>query len=254
MDPIPLLPAVLIGLASAVHCIGMCGSIVGALTLSLPPEIREHRRRLLPFLLAYNTGRISSYATGGLLAGLLGAGLAEPLGSVGHEVLRWFSALWVALIGMHLAGWFPAFALIERVGAPLWTRIEPHARALLPVRRPLAAFAFGLLWGWLPCGLVYSTLIWSIGTGRPGDAALVMLAFGLGTLPATLATGVFTGWTTRFFRDPRLRPIVGGLLILLAAATLAWPWWHALHSGGIDADHGPATPGQEQLAHADDAG
>ncbi len=254
MDPIPILPAVLIGLASAVHCIGMCGGIVGALTLSLPPEIREHRRRLLPFLLAYNAGRIASYGMAGALAGLLGAGLAEPLGSVGHDLLRWFSALWVALIGMHLAGWFPAFALIERVGAPLWQRIEPHARALLPVRRPAAALGFGLLWGWLPCGLVYSTLIWSIGTGSPVDAALVMLAFGLGTLPATLATGAFTGWATRFFRDPRLRPLVGWLLILLALGTLAWPHLHALHSGEVDADHGPTAARQKQLANADDAG
>lgn len=224
MDPIPLLPAVLIGLASAVHCIGMCGSIVGALTLSLPPEIREHRRRLLPFLLAYNAGRISSYATGGLLAGLLGAGLAEPLGSVGHEVLRWFSALWVALIGMHLAGWFPAFALIERVGAPLWTRIEPHARALLPVRRPLAAFAFGLLWGWLPCGLVYSALFIALAQGTFAGGMVFMFLFGLGTLPAILLTGVFAERVMRIARNLKMRMYAGLLLIAFALASLIINW------------------------------
>ena len=248
-----LLAAFLIGLASAVHCIGMCGGIIGALTFSLPAEVRGQRGRLTLFLLAYNGGRLASYGGAGVVAGLLGAGLAEPLGTWGHSLLRGFSALWIALIGLHLAGWFPAFARIERLGAPLWQRLEPRARRLLPIRRPLTAFGFGLLWGWLPCGLVYSTLIWSIGMGGPLDAALAMLAFGAGTLPATLATGLFTGWTSRFTADPRLRPLVGLLLLALAAGTLAWPRLHGVDSAGIDASHGPASSQEEESHHAPEA-
>ncbi|RMG28720.1 MAG: sulfite exporter TauE/SafE family protein [Gammaproteobacteria bacterium] len=247
-----LTTAVLIGLASAVHCIGMCGSIIGALTLSLPPGIRAQRRRLLPFLLAYNGGRILSYTLAGALAGILGAGLSLPFGPLGHRLLRGFSALWIALVGLHLAGWFPAFARIERLGTPLWHWLEPRARTLLPIRHPATAFGFGMLWGWLPCGLVYSTLIWSIGAGNPGDAALLMLGFGIGTLPATFTTGLFTGWAMRFLHHPRLRPALGVGLLLLALGTLAWPHLKALdfafipEPSEIDPSHGRHTQIPEQ--------
>jgi len=84
------------------------------------------------------------------------------------------------------------------------------------VKSPWQALLFGAVWGWLPCGLVYSVLLWAVTTGGPVQGALFMLVFGVGTLPATLTAGIVTGWMTRFSRTRGLRQTVGVLLILLA--------------------------------------
>ena len=221
MDPFTLTP-LLIGLTSALHCVGMCGGIIGALSLGLDPAVRAHRGRLLVHVTGYNLGRVLSYAAAGALAGGLGSGLAGGLaGGTGHRLLALASAALLVAIGLHLAGWFPAFARVEQLGRPLWRRLEPVGRRLLPVRSPGQALAFGLVWGWLPCGLVYATLLLATAAGSAAGGALTMALFGLGTLPATLATGLFTGWFVRLGDGARLRRTIGAVLI---AFGLGWIW------------------------------
>lgn len=203
----------------------MCGGIIGALTMGLAPEARAHRGRLLGYVAAYNGGRIASYTLIGALGGAAGGGLAAFLDpEQGPGVLRLLAALLVIAVGLHLAGWLPQFAAVERLGQPLWRRLEPLGRRLFPVRSPWRALAFGAVWGWLPCGMVYSALVLAIGSGGALAGAGFMALFGLGTLPAVAGAGAATGLMARLRAVPHLRPILGGILILLALGGL----WYSM--------------------------
>ncbi|MEY3190724.1 MAG: hypothetical protein RIS10_841, partial [Pseudomonadota bacterium] len=147
------LVAFVMGLFSSMHCIGMCGSIIGTLTLSLSPEIRNNKKRLLPFVFNYNFGRITSYAIAGALVGAIETLLTMHLGEThGHRFLQLLSAVIMASAGLYIAGWFPRFAYIEKTGMLLWKKIEPYGRKLIPVKNLKQAYLFGMIWGWLPCG------------------------------------------------------------------------------------------------------
>ena len=140
--------APVVGLFSALHCVGMCGGIVGALTFSLPAQARQDLKRLLVFSLAYNVGRILSYTLAGALFGWLGA-LVFANGNAGLAawLLRAAAAVVTVAVGFYIAGWFPRFASVERLGEPLWRALEPVGRRLLPVRTPARAVLFGAVWG-----------------------------------------------------------------------------------------------------------
>ena len=209
--------AFLVGLSSTLHCLGMCGGIAGALTVCLPEEIRERRGRMVPFLAAYNSGRIASYTAAGALAGMLGGAGAAAVGPAGNLALRAFAAAVLISVGLYLAGWLPGLSALERLGNPIWRRLSPLARRLLPVATPLQALAYGAVWGWLPCGVVYSGLLAAAGTGNAASGALFMFAFGVGTLPGVFTMGLFSGWVIGMGRDPRLRKAIG---IVIIVATL----------------------------------
>ena len=225
--------AFLVGLASTLHCIGMCGGIIGALTFSLPEHIRNSRWHLVPYVFAYNLGRITSYTLAGALAGGLGDQLTKLSPQNGHLFLQLLAAVLMVGIGLYLAGWFPAFAKIELLGKPIWKKLEPISQKLIPVKSPLHAYLFGLVWGWLPCGLVYTALIWSSTAGTAIDGALLMLAFGAGTLPTVMIAGILTGWFVRLNRSPKIRSIIGLSVILMAIISV----YFALQHVGISHDH-----------------
>ncbi len=214
IDP-PYLAAFLVGLSGGAHCFGMCGGIVGALTLGLPPAPGHPLRARLPYLLAYNGGRVISYMVAGALAGGVGAWAAHLL-SVRHAQLglQLLAGLFMMLLGLYLAGWSAALSRLERAGGVLWRRIEPLGRRWLPVHTPAQALGIGLVWGWLPCGLVYSVLVWAIGAGGALEGALLLLSFGLGTLPALLALGTAAAALAGFMRRPAMRRLAGTLVML----------------------------------------
>lgn len=226
-----LVTAFLLGLFSSAHCIAMCGSVIGALTLTLPPEIREQQRKMLPYVLNYNIGRILSYGMAGGIVGLLASPLAE---FNGLDVLRYLSVIVMILMGLYLAGWFPKFAHAEKMGAPIWRKLQPIGQKLLPVRSFKQAFLLGAVWGWLPCGLVYAGLAVAATTADPLYAAAVMLAFGLGTLPAVMGAGMFAGMLASLARKPLFRQAAGVLIIIMALLLLLWPHDHHSHNA---ADH-----------------
>ncbi|HRD66676.1 MAG TPA: sulfite exporter TauE/SafE family protein [Candidatus Competibacter sp.] len=210
--------AFLVGLTGGVHCFGMCGGIVGALALGLPPMPGHPLRVRLPFLLAYNVGRIVSYTVAGALAGGVGAWAANLVSVHRAQLaLQVVAGLFMILLGLYLAGWWPVLGHLERAGGVLWRRIEPLGRRLLPVRVPAQALGVGLVWGWLPCGLVYSVLVWAIGSGGAGQGALLLLGFGLGTLPTLLAMGTVAATLAGFVRRPIVRQAAGMLVILFGA-------------------------------------
>ena len=223
-NPVTFTSAFLLGLFSTIHCIGMCGGIIGALSLSLPAQIRSDKPRMLMFVTTYNIGRILSYSLAGLIAGAIGTGVLASVGfEQGHEFLRALGVAMMIAIGLYLAGWVPQLAVIEKIGAPVWKRLEPLGRRLLPVASLPKALAYGAIWGWLPCGLVYLVLVWALTAGNAVQGALMMLAFGLGTLPTLLATGFMTSWLTRFARSSTARQVVGLVIIALAVGSLFLP-------------------------------
>jgi len=216
--------AFLMGLISSLHCIGMCGSIIGTLTLSLSPDIRNKKSLLLPFVFNYNLGRITSYAIAGALAGVVQSiALMHMSPSNGHRLLQILSAIIMASAGLYIAGWFPRFAYIEKIGTHFWKKIEPFGRRLIPVKNRTQAFLFGMIWGWLPCGLVYTALAVAATAGDITKSALTMLAFGLGTLPAVMGVGIMTGILTRLSKMQRFKQAIGLFMIALALLA-AMPW------------------------------
>lgn len=208
-DLLPLvLSAFLLGLLGGGHCLGMCGGLMGALTLSIPASQRSRRLRLL---LAYNLGRILAYAVAGLLLGAAGWAVAN---SPAVNLLRTAAALLLIAMGLYLAGWWSGLTRVEALGRGLWRHLQPWARRLLPVTSVPRALLLGGLWGWLPCGLVYSTLLWAASQGNALTAALLMLSFGLGTWPALLATGLAAERSHAWLRQRGVR-VAGGLLVML---------------------------------------
>lgn len=197
----------IVGLLGAGHCAGMCGGIVGALSLQSPRQ----GGAALTVHLAYNAGRIASYALAGLLAGGLGQAVADLWAL--QQGLYLFASLMLAAMGLYLLGMTQTLAWLERGGQRLWQRLQPLTRRFLPVQGPAQALPLGLLWGWLPCGLVYSALTTALAAGSALQGALLMLAFGLGTLPNLLLAGLVFARFKRFAQAAATR-FVAGLLVL----------------------------------------
>lgn len=216
--------AFIMGLFSSLHCIGMCGSIIGTLTLCLDQQIRNNRQILFSYVLSYNLGRIISYTLAGLLVGTVEYLFILPFGEgEAHRVLQIIAAVIMSGAGLYIGGWFPGFAYIEKMGSKWWKLIEPYGRKVIPVKTRLNAFIFGLIWGWLPCGLIYTALALSATTGDIKHSALTMLCFGLGTLPAVIGVGVMTSVLSRLAKMQNFKRMVAVLFILFALLA-AFPW------------------------------
>ncbi|PCJ85520.1 MAG: hypothetical protein COA54_10945 [Thiotrichaceae bacterium] len=220
IENLSIVAAFMIGLLGSTHCIGMCGGIVGALTMGLPETTRQSPLKLLPYLLTYNTGRLISYSLAGLIVGLLSYTLSDffqigqfPVGGI-------IGGLFMVALGIYIGGWLQTLSWLEKIGTIFWRKIEPLGRRFLPVKSPSQALGLGLLWGWLPCGMVYSTLAWAATSGSAINTALLMLAFGAGTLPMLLLMGGFAEKLQRFTRHKWTRSIAGILLIAFGVLIL----------------------------------
>ena len=200
------LALLLVGLLGGTHCVGMCGGIVGALSLGAPPQISLH--------LAYNSGRIVSYAAAGALVGALGEASMALSGQLPVRTILFLLAnLMLVALGLYLMGFTAALAFSERLGQKLWRHLQPLSRRFLPARSVAQALPLGLLWGWLPCGLVYSALATALSSGSAWQGAGLMLAFGVGTLPNLLLAGLLAARLQAYTRQAAVRRIAG-LLIL----------------------------------------
>lgn len=197
----------IVGLLGAGHCAGMCGGIVGALSLQSP---KAGTAAILVHL-AYNLGRILSYACAGVLAGALGQAVGDLMSL--QYALYLFASLMLVALGLYLLGAPQLLAPVERAGQGLWRRIQPLTGRFLPVRGVAQALPLGLLWGWLPCGLVYSALTTALASGSAVRGGLLMLAFGFGTLPNLLLAGLLLSRFRRFVQARATR-VVSGLLVL----------------------------------------
>jgi sulfite exporter TauE/SafE len=201
--------AVLTGFLGGIHCAGMCGGIVAAVAGQSAGNVRPGLIHL-----AYNAGRIASYALAGAAAGAVGS-----LGLLLEEWLPVQIFLYVAAnllliaLGLYLAGIRSPITRFEHLGAGLWRRIQPLTRRFLPVDSVPKALALGMLWGWLPCGLVYTVLFTALLSGSALNGAILMLAFGLGTLPNLLAAAVLLH-RSRSLLASRTARIVSGTTVM----------------------------------------
>lgn len=219
-----LLTALLAGLLGGGHCIGMCGGIVSALSFALPPS-RRHPARIAALMLSYNIGRINSYILAGLLVGGLGQLLVAQIQPL-TTLLGWLATLMLVLMAFYIGQWWTGLTRVEALGKYLWRYLEPLGRRLMPVSHPGQALAIGVIWGWLPCGLVYSMLLLALSSGSSFNGGLLMLAFGLGTLPTLLVTGSLARQLTALLRQTLWRQL--SALLLLAFAI-----WQALPLLGL---------------------
>ena len=209
MSEFSIIAVFMVGLLGGVHCLGMCGSIVGIFTTQLPKDSSRW-----PFHLAYSSGRITSYAVAGALVGAVGqAGLLMRDAVPVQHLLFALSSLMLVMLGLYLAGLWGVVRRLENLGGGLWKHLQPYTKRLLPVNTVLRALGLGALWGWLPCGLVYSVLVTSLASGSPSQGALIMAVFGLGTLPNLLAIGMFWERCRHWVQSPRVR-LVAGLLVI----------------------------------------
>lgn len=226
MDAALPLAMLLLGLASGVHCIAMCGGIVGAFSAQPVVLVRkrtaEWRRQL-----AFNAGRITSYGAAGALVGALGSAGVYVAGALPAQTALYVLAnVMLIVVGLHLAGLGGGLRRIESLGAPLWRRLQPLAARLLPMQTGAGVFAAGAVWGWIPCGLVYGALAAAAFTATPGQGALAMLAFGLGTAPNLLVAGVAAARLRQWMARRAVRASAGAVILAFGTYGLA-------HAGGL---------------------
>ena len=210
-DPYILISAFMLGLLGSGHCLGMCGGLSSALGLNTLSNKHHKQTSANLQILAYNLGRISSYTIAGLIVGSIGFFISKQLS--GLTILRYLAAIMLILMGLYLGKWFNGIVYTEKLGKWLWPIIQPFSKRFIPIQNAKDALIVGMVWGWLPCGLVYSALIWaSLEASLPGSG-LIMLCFGLGTLPAMLATGLFAQQFNNFVKQNWFRNLSGLLMV-----------------------------------------
>ncbi|MEC6822850.1 sulfite exporter TauE/SafE family protein [Photobacterium piscicola] len=211
MTELNFVAALLIGLTGAGHCISMCGGIAAAVTIGMPNKPQYH----WIYLLYYNLGRISSY----MIAGLIVSQVIVEISAISNSasiliLMRIIASIMMIMLGLYIGKWWSGLTYIERVGHVIWRFILPLTKHFLPLTSPTKAIPFGFLWGWLPCGLVYSTLTWAAVSGSAIDGMIIMLAFGLGTLPAMLALGSIADKLKSLLNNSYFKRINGLFIII----------------------------------------
>ncbi len=249
-----LVAALLMGFFGSPHCLGMCGGLVTAFGLSMKDVSPAKRRALVA---TYHFGRLTSYASLGLLAGLIGTTILEPL-MIGNSTPRILLGLVLVFVGMTMLG-LPFLNKLERLGMRFWQALAPLRKKVFPLNTFPRALSAGLLWGFLPCGLVYGALLIAVVAHNPLSGAALMFIFGLGTIPMLVATHETVSWLRNHIGRLRLRQMNGAVMMISGLAVIAVPLimsnMHSGHgSGGAPMDHSghmvmPATTNTSSSTH-----
>lgn len=221
MIELQILSAFSLGLAGAGHCVGMCGGIAAMLSMGGEKHISITG--------AYHAGRIISYT---ILGGLLGLASTAVDISAWTLSLRYVAGVLLITMGLYIANWWRGMALLENAGAKLWQPIQKISARWLPIHSWQQALPLGLCWGLMPCGLIYSSLAWSATANDALLSAGLMFVFGLGTLPAMLATSLGAKWVQDFLRQRGLKLLIALLLIASGVWTLYITYAHSTHGDG----------------------
>lgn len=233
------LTALTTGFLGSIHCLGMCGGVSATIALgATAPQPRGLERAtvaIIPFVavrrapsvlsapqtnvLAFNAGRIVSYMIAGAMAGSIGGVISQ--GWVLSETMSartglfLFANLMIVATGLYLMGLPQLLAPLERAGGLIWRHVSPQIKKLLPMYTVPRAALFGMLWGWIPCGMVYAMLLSAMSAGSSAAGMLTMLAFGIGTLPAMIAVGLAAGSIGQWTRDSRVRMLAGAVIVAM---------------------------------------
>lgn len=214
------LSALALGLLGSMHCVGMCGGL--QTLLNRPQAIRTPLENQC-HLVAINLGRVALYSLAGAIFGFIGAELGTQLNVPGWSVvLRQLTAVMIIIVGLQLLLKIERpLVFLEKAGYSLWVRIQPLLHRPSPASYS-QSFRRGLLWGFLPCGLVYSVLTIATVSGSAAGDLLTMLGFGLGTLPALLLTG-FVLWKFKQVLQLSLVRRGGGVFLILVGVFILAP-------------------------------
>ena len=248
-----LVAALLMGFFGSPHCLGMCGGLVAAFGLSMKDVSPAKRRGLIA---TYHVGRLLSYASLGLLAGVIGTTVLAPL-MVGNNIPRILLGLVLVFVGMIMLG-APFLNKLERLGMHFWQALAPLRKKVFPLTTFPRALTAGLLWGFLPCGLVYGALLIAVVGHDPLTGAVLMFAFGLGTVPMLVATHGTVNWLRTQIGRWRLRQMNGAIMMLSGLAVIVVPiamssmhGGHSGHGAGMPMDHSAhsAMMSEESISH-----
>jgi uncharacterized protein len=238
-DPFVVAVGFSLGLFSTLHCLGMCGGIVSALSCAVPKQVEQNPIKRNGYIMLYNLGRVLTYTLLGWLAGAGGGLLFEHVDpDLWHKLAAVIAGLGLLFAGVYLGGWVPAVRRVDLAGRAAWRKIEPLGRRLLPIRSPIAALVVGIIWGWLPCGLVYYALVTAAALPEPALAAVFMAAFGLGTVPGMQTAGAIGGLLIRVSRNSKARNAAAIIIACIGLLTLSLVITDAPHrfmlSFGVD--------------------
>jgi len=214
IESLSITTAFILGLLGGAHCLGMCGGIAATVSLST-----EGGGRGSLLLAGYNTGRIVSYTAAGALVGSLSWLVSDESNLI---AMRTLAGLMLIAMGLYVAQWWQGLSRLEQAGGAAWKYLRPYASRLLPVKNLSQALMLGALWGWLPCGLVYSTLIWASAAADWQSSASLMAAFGAGTLPTMLLTGLLAQQVKQLLQQRATKHIFGMLIIFFGLYTIPW--------------------------------
>lgn len=229
-----LVAALLMGFFGSPHCLGMCGGLVTAFGLSMKDVSPAKRRALVA---TYHFGRLTSYALLGLIAGLIGITVLKPL-MMGNSTPRILLGLVLVFVGVTMLG-APFLTRLERFGMRFWQYLSPLRQKVFPLNTFPRALTAGLLWGFLPCGLVYGALLIAVVAHNPLSGAALMFVFGLGTIPMLVATHETVGWLRDKIGRFRLRQLNGAVMVISGLAVAVVPMVMAnMHGGHGEMNHG----------------
>jgi sulfite exporter TauE/SafE len=208
--------AFIIGLLGSGHCVVMCGGISTMLTTAIS-DASQQKKYVIIF--AYNFGRIASYSVIGALVAFTSSMATKEIG-LPVSLLKTIAGIFLILLGLYLGQWLMWLSHVEHLGKNLWRHISPKTKKFIPIKNINSAFALGALWGWLPCGLVYSTLTWALASADAINGALIMFFFGLGTLPALLSVSLGTISIKSLLSNVLFRKLAAILVILYGIYTI----------------------------------
>ncbi len=209
-----LLAAAAMGLFGGWHCATMCGGVASVMCAASARTARGGS----PAIVAYNLGRWAGYVLLGAIVGTLGSLLEiAPSLDVVRFVLRTIAVLAMLAVGLMLAGLPSMVGWFEAAGAPLWRAVSPLTRRFLPVRTVWQGLALGLLWGLMPCGLLYTALALAASTESTLRGAATMAVFGLATLPVMLTLGALADATRSALRRGWVRRTAGVAMLAFGA-------------------------------------
>ena len=219
-DSLTFFSGCLLGLASSLHCVGMCGAIASSLMFAFSSGAGTAERARA--LMAAQAGRVLVYVAAGAAVGALGSTVYGAFNHASANLfMRWAAAVALGWIGLSVTGFAPSLAAFDRLAAPITNslRFSPTPR----LAGEAGAFASGLMWGFLPCGMVYGALFYAMLSGSPVHGGAVMAGFGLGTLPSVTAAALGVSRFRQLARTPNARIAVGLGIMALAAASIAFP-------------------------------
>lgn len=249
IEAVGLSAALLTGFVGSTHCFGMCGGLSAALGMRASAAASNGRPAFPLFnALLYQLGRIGGYAVIGAIAGTFSQTL-EAIPALTHAAiaLRVLSGILLLLIALRMLGNVNVLAPLERLGAKLWQKLQPVTRRLMHGPNVTQRLLLGFLWGWLPCGMVYSMAMLALLSGSALQGSLTMIAFGIGTLPSMLASTLFAAKLRNLPTTPWSRKLSAGVLAVFALFFIAAP----VHITNTHAPHDHALHQMTHSARAD---